>query len=313
MGTIRLLTYNIKMLPDIARINAFWEKVMRDPDRAKAIIKQLTNKKTGRWDIVCLQEVFDEDRRKQIHTGLSASVSGERIYRHFVAKSDDGDFLQEDSGLFFASQHPVEVHRFQEYNDAVEEDRFSDKGILSVALDTRRVLSGTKIVVFTTHMQADAHNATTRAKQVAQLRKYMQSTLSRIADPASYGVVVCGDLNIIAELNDVDDTLVCPTDEYIQLCSALGDARDLYRRAHATDLGATWDPENNSKMIKDRTRKKRLDYIFAIDSIPHADATKPRIRFGQLNARSVNVERFPHAIAGSLSDHFGVSVELEVV
>ncbi|MDH5492622.1 MAG: endonuclease/exonuclease/phosphatase family protein [Myxococcales bacterium] len=313
MVPFRLLTYNVKFLPDIARWpQKFWEEMLPDPQRAKRIAAALRRKKRS-WDVVCLQEVFDEDQRGVLLAQLRAKRA--RLapgFRAFHAKADDGDFLHEDSGLFVASRHRIGLRRFHEYAATAGADAWADKGVLALRLDTERRL-GCKLVVFTTHMQADAHHGRTRSKQAHELERFMRKTLSRLKEPERHAVLLCGDFNIIGEAVDVDGTLICPTQEYVGLLSLFADARDLYREAHPRAVGATWNPRENDRMIRSRaSRHERLDYLFAIDSLPNIDEAKPRLRFRRLEALDVSLQRFPNPSTKFLSDHYGVGADLRL-
>jgi len=75
---LRLLSWNVKMLPPIAKIAippfglpvGWWEmgsEGIGDLDRAKQIGKLLAK---GDWDVIVLQEVFDEAARAVIRKAL---------------------------------------------------------------------------------------------------------------------------------------------------------------------------------------------------------------------------------------------------
>lgn len=309
MGSIRLLTYNVKMLPDLATIfgNPWWEKWKTDPARAKLIVYALRD---PTWDVVCLQEVFNEDIRKILRRGLARTRNGKPLYSKFVAKSDDGDLFHEDSGLFFASQVAIQSHRFVEFNESTDNDSMADKGILGTVLDTRKRLGGKKLVVFSTHMQANKHPKV-RRKQLTQLQRFMQKQLSRLDDPKKYGVIVCGDFNIIAEKVNTDGSVGDRSTEYSQLLQKLNTARDLYREFDKNGHGATWDPPANKKMVRGNQTRKRLDYVFTFNTLPHPDPKKQDLKFAKIKCTDAQIVPFATPDGGNLSDHFGIGVELQ--
>jgi endonuclease/exonuclease/phosphatase family metal-dependent hydrolase len=162
-------------------------------------------------------------------------------------------------------------------------------------------------------MQADNHPAT-RRRQLLQLRWMMRKRLSRVRDPRRHAVIVCGDFNVIAETVRRDGSVAGSRPEYAVLCDLLsgpkGRVRDLYRELNPLMHGATWNPFENPKMVRGSKLHKRLDYVFAVDSLPHADPQKPPLEFRKLVCKSALVLPFRTGDGGNLSDHFGIGVSL---
>ncbi len=313
MGKLRVLTYNVKMLPDIGRIGAGWEKVVPDSKRAKRIVNALSK---NPWDILCLQEVFDEDRRADFVDLLGKNGLG---YSAFVSKSHDGDPFHEDSGLFLASRFPIAFSHFQEFTHAAGSDQLSDKGVLAAVIKTKPVL-GVDLALFMTHMQSGEAHAGVRASQILQFSRFARKTLNRLKEPKNYAVLYGGDFNVIGEAIDTDGTVIGPTSEYSLLKGALCGARDLYREQHggaAQKHGATWDPPANPIMTgvpngeKENSGLERLDYLFSLNALPPGKSRGSWTRFATLNA-NVTIERFPDEELKYLSDHYALSAELEL-
>ena len=107
-------------------------------------------------------------------------------------------------------------------------------------------------------------------------------------------------------------TLAGRTAEYAQIARHFGRTRDLYRKHNPGKHGATWDPPANRRMVRGNQTRKRLDYVFAIDSIAHPDPKKPRLVFRKLACKAAEVLPFQTADGGNLSDHFGLQVEVGV-
>ena len=322
MGQLRLLTYNVKLLPDLGRsalkdapfvrggvrqfAKPWWEEWMSDKARTTRLVKALA---ASKHDVICLQEVFDEDRRKQLRNGLKRAD-----YKHFVDYSSDHDPIHEDSGLFLASRHPIRWEHFEEYADNAGDDALADKGISCVSLNVGRRLAQTTLIVFHTHMQAynTAADRSARGKQIEQLGRKISRVAGKLRQPESCAMVVCGDFNIAAE-RLVDDELR-PTREYTKLKRFLGAHRDLYRTKNRKNPGYTSDSRVNKKMMRRRGAPKgsRIDYVFALDAVTPITGDIDRIALRKLKCTRAGVEPFFDAERdGHLSDHFGVSVPLE--
>jgi endonuclease/exonuclease/phosphatase family metal-dependent hydrolase len=260
-------------------------------------------------DVICLQEVFSEDGRGVLKKKLA------KAYPHMVAKSSDHDFLQEDSGLFFASRLPIESHRFVEYEAAAGTDQLSDKGVLGAVLDAGKKR---KLLVFNTHMQASEGYADVRRRQVAQARRFVARSVRDKITPATkklpnVAAVLVGDLNVIAERPLASE--MQPTAEYTRAIALFGFPRDLYRETHkqpgkAGYAGYTWDGPTN-KLANDGDRQ-RLDYALAFDSVPQADDNAPqKIELGTLQSVKIDVvDKLPNG--AFFSDHYALMTSFEL-
>jgi endonuclease/exonuclease/phosphatase family metal-dependent hydrolase len=281
MPKLKLLTHNVKMLPGP------FGGGDRDLVRARALAKRFGST----YDVVALQEVFDEDARKVFDEAFK------RLGYKTVPKVDDKDFLQEDSGLFFASKLPIESWGYQEFQDSAGDDALADKGIFGARLR----LGNRWVIVLNTHLQSSIDEDVVRRSQLIQLRKFL-ARLLRNFDPATHAMVAAGDFNVVGE-----------TEEYQRMLGHLGFPRDAYRVRfpNLSDKGFTWDRKQNRNMIPaDDDDQQRLDYIFLWDRVP-VGGESPAQPLLRPVVEAVSVVKYGTATT-RLSDHFGVDATLSL-
>jgi endonuclease/exonuclease/phosphatase family metal-dependent hydrolase len=260
MPTLRVLTHNVKMLPGP------FGRGERDLARARALAKRFGSS----YDVVALQEVFDEEAREVFDRAFRACGYAT------VPKVDDKDFLQEDSGLFFASKLPIAGWGFQEFAESSGDDAFADKGIFGARLP----LGSQHVIALNTHLQSSIDEDQVRRSQLVQLRRFVTHLLGRF-DPATHAVI-----------------------------GHLGHPRDAYRQRH-TDAGFTWDRKQNENMIPaDDDDQQRLDYVFVWDRVPPGGTTAGK-RLASVTVEAASVVRYG-SVKTRLSDHFGVEATLGV-
>ncbi len=283
---MKVLTYNVKMLPGI------FGKGAKDLARAEQIASALLARDD---DVVALQEVFDETVRRRFVDRLGAR------FPHRIEKSGE-DWFNEDSGLMLLSRLPfVAETAFFEWEcrgPFWTSDRWADKGVQLARLR----LSDTLEVVFgNLHLQADyapKSYAEVRRGQIEQLARIVDRGLVHAPDPSRVAALVVGDFNIVAGSTEYDEALV-----------TLRGARDLWSATHPDAPGYTVDHELNS-MVTDDNPKKRIDLALAFDTLP-GDGPDGPIALAAMKATSMEVVRFADG-AQSLSDHDAVAVELEL-
>lgn len=277
---IKLLTYNVKMLP--GPLGGGAEDLERATLIALRIIEMLP-------DIVCLQEVFDEDARDVLFQNLRDE------YPHIVKKADNDDpslvgAFRQDSGLFVASRHPITNDHFQPFFYAKGADAMAHKGILL----TRFVTHHGPICVVNTHLQADykepGEHDEIRHWQIKQVARAAESFRQYYCLRRVEPIVFCGDMNVIAE--ESQDELIV-TAEYLRMLRIL-DCDDAWRIAHPETVFApttSWD-----KSVDDpKDPAQRVDYILTPVG-------------GCLVPQSASIVEM-----GKLSDHFAVTAELAVL
>jgi endonuclease/exonuclease/phosphatase family metal-dependent hydrolase len=292
---MKLLTYNVAMLPDPLGTDK--------ATRAKYICDEIMK---CDYDIICLQEVFSEPIRKIFDNRLK----GKYPYRKI--KSDDNDFLNEDSGLFFASKFPFSSDtKFQEFfdNQPLTGDSISDKGIFGAKLLVKNSQNKDSFLyVFNTHLQSTEAYYEVRKKQIGQIRRFVAKALRNNVDSAC---LLCGDFNVIGDAKN----------EYSSMLINLSFVRDLYRDAHPypDNPGYTWDGVNNKFIHKTAANDKdqqRLDYIFAFDEVPIPDDNAGAgTQLRPVNVTSIEVKTFekkPYDNNTNLSDHYGLEMEFNI-
>lgn len=280
---LRILTLNVKMLP--GPFGEGDDDIVRAERLAATILAS-----RPKFDVVCLQEVFDEDVRDVFIRRFAPYA--------LVPKVDDGDIFHEDSGLFFASRFAIRGHRFVEFDDKAGDDAFADKGIFAARLDTQSVL-GAQLCVFHTHLQGaydgPTHHADVRKKQLTQIRRFLELSVGR-TQPGRTAVLLAGDLNVVGDTPEHADMLAC-----------LGSPRDVYREAN-DDPGYTFDGVENHDMLGDDERnvRQRLDYVMAFDAVRVRGIAQPV----KLRCLEVVAAKLFKPLVGGVcqSDHFGVDV-----
>lgn len=251
MPTCTLLTYNTMLLPG------------RGAAAAAGIGRAIRQ-----FDVLCLQEVFGEAER------LSLAASLRRTHPHRIEKIDSGGWIDQDSGLFFASKFRIDAWRFVEWRAARGWDRWTDKGALLARL---RIGRSKRMTVVNAHLQSDWR----RVGESAYIRRAQLRQLARFVGRPRGPTVLAGDFNVPGE-----------TDEYDDMLRLLGSPRDLFREARPTlEAGLTWDGSANPMIPKGDKDRLRLDYLLA---------------YGRaLRCLWIGVEPLGHR-----SDHFGVAAEL---
>lgn len=99
------------------------------------------------YDMIALQEVFWAQSRKILKTALSHS------YPHIIDGAGKEAFgVGVQSGLFFASKHPIEWSQFCPFEQGIGSDSLASKGALLVKV---RISSANVVYVLITELQSD--------------------------------------------------------------------------------------------------------------------------------------------------------------
>ena len=309
---LRLLSWNVKMLPPVAKIAippfglpvGWWEmgsEGITDLERAKQIGKLLAK---GDWDVIVLQEVFDEAARAVIRKALEKK--GYATHGPF-----GNDLFNDDSGLFVAAKLEVTATAFHEFGAKTGADALVDKGVCGALLRTSDPW-GTKVhslLVFGTHLQAGEEHQNVRERQLGELRRFLSKSLGASKDPSRVGAVVLGDFNVVAESPSVGDGHLVPTSGYRAMLERLERPRDLFRLRHVAAPGYTFDGNLNTMTRRSEGERERIDYVFGLDFVPSRfDETQPS-ELAPLECLEATVESFKDGLS-DLSDHYAVSVTL---
>lgn len=297
---IRLLTYNLAMLP-------FFTGIAKE-ERAKAFINEILGHR--HYDILCLQEIFDEKIREQLKNDLKDK------YPYMVEKSSDHEILNINSGMFFASKFPILRHTYREFyaKSSGTWDAVVDKGLFIACLelgagDNRQILH-----IYNAHLQSTESEYKTREKQLSQVRTFIEKALITEKEnnkKSKVSAVLLGDFNVVGDKRD----------EYKRMMSLLGYPTDLYRKLNTDAEGYTWNSKENLFLIhhdEDDRDMQRLDYIFTFNSIPYADDNRETEEINGIECRSCDL--FIPKKSGipdlpdecDLSDHYGVEAVIEI-
>ncbi len=215
--SIKMLTFNVQFLPG------------SDDDKIRSvkIAKQI---KSVAYDIIVLNEVFDEEAREVFVTELSG------IYPNYVAYLGDDAVGSQDSGLMLFSRYPFEplpndIHKaesddvdarnngddwkevaFIEYDDDVFPDNWAAKGVGFVRIrnpHTKRIYN----VAFT-HMQASypedeedqeewLEPINARIGQFNDIKRIIEESL-HVGQFNHEDIFILGDFNVDGDLLDYD-------------------------------------------------------------------------------------------------------------
>lgn len=297
---IRLLTYNLAMLP-------FFSGTAKK-ERTKAFIKEILDYR--HYDILCLQEIFDEKIRDQMKHGLQDK------YPYIVEKSSDHEILNINSGIFFASKFPILRHTFREFyaKSIGTWDAMVDKGIFVACLELGAGDNPHILHVYNVHLQSTESEYRTREKQLSQMRKFIETALKTEKEnnkKSKLSAVLSGDFNVVGDKRD----------EYKRMMSLLGYPVDLYRKLNPGTEGYTWNSTENLFLKHNDPHDRdmqRLDFIFTFNNIPYADDNRETNQLNGIECKSCNL--FMPKKSGlpdlsddcDLSDHYGVEAVMEI-
>jgi endonuclease/exonuclease/phosphatase family metal-dependent hydrolase len=256
-----LFTYNIAQVP------LQYEGEQSKALNIQAITRHMNNM---RYDVVCIQEAFDDDTREQLKEAVRSAYPHQR-------EGPDGGFFEEDSGLLILSRfHIVQDHRY-EFHDANGLENLVGKGILHVRIQVGSTENDT-LDLFTTHTQSgdEPVDQYDRREQFKQAMDFI-----RTHSKDGYWILM-GDLNVVGDKQAPDYAVLAPrnqgderylTDgpfrslledrfEYARMLDLLGRPRDLWTESYNLTLlpGYTFG-NGNTFSGEPRRGGKRLDYI----------------------------------------------------
>jgi endonuclease/exonuclease/phosphatase family metal-dependent hydrolase len=272
---LKLISFNIKMLPRIARLC----NLGSDYERAKKIGEYLTKIDA---DIICMQEVFNPEAEKILDSILLNTYP-------FKAEMAGADSCwRVSSGLYLVSKIPLQRSTFEVYESRSRRtlDWFSNKGFQTVQLD----LAEYPVHIINTHLQA-WDEADIRESQLNQLSAHLTKSVE-VDKKAGY--LLAGDFNI----DEADP-------EYPLMLETLLNPVDTYRSYRPRQEGYTMDP-NDNQMAAD-SKPQRLDYIFM-----HGVRTLGVESALKLTTVRSDVLKTGDSPQSRLSDHFAVKIEVIV-
>jgi len=160
----------------------------------------------GDLDVICLQEVFNEDAWNILNEKLRSKYPYILFDAHRVRVSSL-KFTMVNSGLYIASKYPIVQSMFYPFKNSYSEDALSGKGNYSMSLIS--IFSGvlcaeiqiaekSSIIVATTHMQAPTSSFVKSSATRVEQYKEMEDCMSEFGDTAELDVqaeILCGDFN----------------------------------------------------------------------------------------------------------------------
>ena len=143
-------------------------------------------------DVICLQEAFDVYHFQNIiipsmvERGYNVAITCKRKYR-----------IGFTAGLMIASKLPIIRTMFTAYDNTVSIDKWANKGVLAVELDTS---DGESIIIVNTHLQGSFHGLSLDQKIHHRKHQFeqVQSTLTTFIEESHHrirGIFVIGDFN----------------------------------------------------------------------------------------------------------------------
>jgi endonuclease/exonuclease/phosphatase family metal-dependent hydrolase len=249
-------------------------------NRAGAVEEIISRIKNISPDIVGLCEVFADDERETIRTGVK------HIYPHFQEGPDEDD-LESDGGLLLLSKHPILQHHQIIYQDCAGSDCWANKGVLHIRVQPPS--SPMPYDIFFSHTQNIEEDGGKEVlyKQLTRINQMIQDH----ADP-NIPTLIMGDLNIPGEVPK----------HYNQLIKRLGKPVDFWIVAGNTPASGFTFTSDNDFYEDDEDNphlNHRLDYILM----------KAGLGFIPI-MNNFEILKFNRE-GRFISDHFGLHVQFE--
>ncbi len=286
-NSFRAISYNVQFLPAIAR---------HTNKRALPIYRahQIAEKMSA-FDIVGLNETFDDEPRQIIHAHLKKQW-GKDCHIIYGPDPRDGRFnggLSLISRFRFVKTHSMIYRNFSSpLKYGIQADGFAAKGVLHarVALPEKQFIKQKQLDVFVTHFEA--RDGSLRRKQFDELAEFLDKQTSADTD-----FILLGDLNTRGNAKH----RVTPNSTYNQLFGVLTRATPHHQ---LVDTWPTLHPrkDGGTKYQTKPTGGPRIDYII----IGQAKQAGSR-----LQVEEVQVNRYLDDKVEALSDHSAVEAMLK--
>ena len=282
-GRIRTISYNVQFLPGLAAV------ANKRPDAAYRA--QRLSRLLGTFDIVGLNEAFDDRHRQTILSGLQASWGHTFAVVTGPAPDRPG---RVNGGLVLATRLPMIAHHSMIYRHCSRPEDFglradghAAKGVLHARLK-RHTDSEQCLDVFVTHLEA--RDDSLRPKQYEELAAFLRNHTEQ-----QIPTIILGDFNTRGTVPYRKD----PNSQYRRLLDILQAALpgkhvlDLWPHHHPHQRGGTSEQESSDI-------GKRIDYTFL--AVP-ATENPP------LQSTDVRVNPYLDDAVTALSDHSAVEAE----
>lgn len=282
---LKIITYNVQFLPGIAEAQ---NERPKPEYRAKRIAEEVS-----KFDIVGLQETFEERHRTAIEEGVKTAWGGQ-LNSIESPKPDgfltNGGCLLLTRLLIIASDAVVYKNFSSPKEYGFRADGFAAKGAIWARIARSESAQDDFIDVFVTHLEARADDK--RPLQYQELAEFIKAK----SDPKR-PMLLLGDLNTRGMAEERGD----PASQYSVMMKAFGDARgeagitDTWLTLMGDKLGGTTEQESDEI-------GKRIDYILLGNPKPPAIQLKPL---------TIKVNTYQDPQVTALSDHNAVEAEFE--
>lgn len=287
---LSLITYNIK---------AIYEKEENQVDK---LMEHINSK---RYDFVIFQELFDESTRDYIVKKANANH-----YSTFIARVDYNsfpEFIFQDAGLFMMSSYQRidlseidfgsniknsngVIHMILEKEMSKTNDFLANKSVMGALFD---INNGTKLFLFTTHVQAIG-SSEHKELQLTQIKYFVDSAVNAVLESK----LVSSAENLVVVLAGDFNSNAYDGDRFKRMQSLLGFSRDLHKDFHGTKQEHTF-------RFGSINASRRFDYILAYDSLGTS-------RFKCVEVESIGTIDIKDDAGNSISDHLGLKASLKI-
>ena len=314
--TVKVLTYNLFLRPPPIKSN---ENDWKD-ERLVDFIQEIDN-----YDIICLQEVFEMLSNRKHELIRLANKAGFFFYCSSPIPNIFSKYTI-DGGLLILSRFPIIEHHFVPFKCGVLSDSVAWKGLLMAHIK----IMDCSIVIINVHTQASyfyssqshwdisSDNRINQLKQIRDYVKFIKEKNDYFTIPSQASVYLCGDFNIDA--NNYESIKKSSfnhktVDEYRileELLDGLGQVRNVYlyqNNSHPVTFG---DIDTVLTEPYDVGSKLSLDYLIEIKNKNDSNDDDYVINclYDTVKVEKFMIKRRPYI---QLSDHYGLSVELELI
>lgn len=283
--SVKAISYNVQFLPGPGRMV---NKRKNLDYRAETIGRLM-----AQYDIVGLQETFDDDPREKLLASLKAQW-GDKYSAAVHPRPEDGRF---NGGLLIASHWPILESNHSYYtifskpeDYGVTADGHAAKGMLHARIDLPGPGSDDYVDVFVTHLEA-------RADELRPAQYLEMSAFIKEHSDAKHPTLIMGDMNTKGMVTLRND----PASQYNMMMKGFTEARpgadviDVWLKLMGDAHGGTTDQETTEK-------GSRIDYVFVSNPLKGGASLKPT---------TVRVNGFLDKEVIALSDHSAVEADFE--
>ena len=280
---VRILSLNAGLLELFGR--AFPTPFVSERARELAIQIETLN-----CDIVLLQEIYGENYRRDLAATLK------RILPYAISPRKKRNFgLQ--NGLMALSRYPT-TGRLDLFRDApMDETLFDSKGVL---ITQHQLPCGTTLTMLNLHTTAGGMFNHPESAKIENFRSRQIQQVIDCANRIKSTMLIAGDLNAGPGVSEVNFRQLLDAG-YVSIHDLMSPQSD----------DVTWDPLNslNSKGPHKACPPQRIDHIFLRNSDYRDNKVQPVSSAICLENAVVQI---PGSSAVSISDHYGICVEIEV-